>query len=983
MSWCRGPVPLALSARLRQHRGMELSTRYDFRATEPRIYKMWLERNCFESLYDAEGKIRQPADAAKPPFSIVIPPPNVTGRLHMGHALNNTIQDVLIRYKRMDGYDALWVPGTDHAGISTQTVVRKQLDAQGIDYRKMGREKFVEKVWEWKAKYGDFIIKQLQKMGCSCDWKRARFTMDDGLSHAVRFAFKNLYDRGLIYRGKRMVNWCPVDRTALSDDEVEVAEGGEPGNLWYIRYPLLEPVDELENLIVATTRPETLFGDVAVAVNPEDTRYRNVIGRKVRLPLQGRIIPVIADPYVDVSFGTGCLKITPAHDVNDFEVAERHGLEPVNVMNEDASLNEVVPPEFQRLDRYDARKKAVEALRKQGLLEKTVDHMVPLGRAQRSRAPIEYRLSDQWFVRMEPLAEKALEASGYRRRGDGWEKIEPGGLRFHSERWENIYARWLMGIRDWCISLQIWWGHRIPAWYNRQTDEVLVDTDVPGPVRENPDAWYQDPDVLDTWFSSWLWPLSTLGWPEATPDFRRYYPTSVLSTAKDIIFFWVARMNFAGLELTGKLPYFDVYIHPTILDERGAVMSKSKGNGIDPVAVIEGATTEQLKGPIIEARPHDMKKCLDRVDKAFSNGFEGVGADALRFTLVFSCSEGQEARLSLQKFNEIGRRFITKLWNASRFVLMSLDKLPDAPPRGEAEPAEPAEEDLWIASRAASTVRAVRESLDAYDFGPVGQSLYRFVWNDYCDWFLELAKGRLHSDDPASARQAGRALGRTLADIFRLLHPIVPFITEELWGKLLSAMDEKGLWKEDRPSSDLIIHERYPQFEKGMADEALEDRFGSLQRLVNRVRNIRTNARLTESVRLKVLVKPLEPEFRRSLAATSAVLCRLAHLEAIEVVTERPRGVVTGVDPSFELFVDLGRHVDLSAEIARIDKESAALRKKLDRISNKLTNTEFVSNAPADVVEKEKAKNRELKEMLEKLEGLRDEYASGIADTTA
>jgi valyl-tRNA synthetase len=480
--------------------------------------------------------------------------------------------------------------------------------------------------------------------------------------------------------------------------------------------------------------------------------------------------------------------------------------------------------------------------------------------------------------------------------------------------------------------------------------------------------------VLDTWFSSWLWPLSTLGWPDSTPDFERHYPTSVLSTAKDIIFFWVARMNFAGLELVKQLPYKDVYIHPTVLDERGAVMSKSKGNGIDPLVVIEGATVEDLKGPIYEARPTGMEKLLARVEKSFPDGFEGVGADALRFTLIFSCSEGQEARLSLQKFNEIGRRFVTKLWNASRFVLLSLDKLP-GPQEGETLD-QPSEEDLWIDSRRSSTVSAVRDALDHYDFGPVGQSLYRFVWNDYCDWFLELSKGRIQGSDPTAARQAGRVLGRSLAEILRLLHPIVPFITEELWGMLLGAMDEKKLWVEDRPESELLIMEAFPKPDE-KRDAKLEERFEAVQRLVTRVRNIRANARLTESVRLKVLVKPLEEGFARLLSATTPVLCRLANLESIDHVDDRPDGVVTSVDPAFELYVDLGQHVDLAAEVTRIDKEMASLNKKLERLSKKLQNSEFLTNAPEEVVKKERAKDRELNDMLDKLNDLRKEYAAG------
>ena len=949
---------------------MDIPTRYDFKTTEARVYQLWLDNHCFDSVYDPDGNPRSQAERKKEPFTIVIPPPNVTGRLHMGHALNNTIQDVLIRYKRMDGYDALWVPGTDHAGISTQTVVRKHLDAEGIDYRDLGREKFIEKVWEWKVKYGDIILEQLRKLGCSFDWRRTRFTMDEGLSRAVRVVFKRLYDRGLIYRGKRIVNWCPVDRTALSDDEVDTKDGGEAGHLWHIRYPLEEPVDGIEHLTVATTRPETMFGDVAVAVHPKDERYQKLIGKSVRLPLQGRIIPVIGDDYVDPSFGTGALKITPAHDLNDFEVGQRHQLEPVDVMNEDATMNDVVPEAFRGLDRYKARDAAVEALEEQGLLAKVEDRMVPVGRAQRSGAVIEYRLSDQWFVSMKPLAEQALEASGYRLESEEWVKREQGELYFHPPRWEKVYTAWLTNIRDWTISRQIWWGHRIPAWYHKETGEVLVDVDEPDAVRQAPGEWYQDPDVLDTWFSSWLWPMSTLGWPEDTPDVQRYYPTSVLSTSKDIIFFWVARMNFAGLSMTDKLPYRDVYIHPTVLDERGAVMSKSKGNGLDPLAVINGATAEKLKEPIFEARPPNMKELLNRVEKSFPDGFEAVGADAQRFTIVYSCSDGQETRLSLQRFNEIGRRFITKLWNASRYVLLALEKAP-GPDAGEAELAI---EDRWIRSRIDSTSREVRRALDQFDFSPVGQSLYRFAWNDYCDWFLELTKGRMDGDDPAAARRAAHELGRTLAETLRLLHPVTPFVTEELWGKLREAMDEKKLWLDEPPRSELLVTEPFPKGE-AEPDPALENQFEALQRLVTRIRQMRANAGVADNVALDVRVKVPEQEGLGPLIEqTSPVLTRLARLSSMERGDTRPDGWITSVDPDFELYVDLGKHVDTQTELARIDKELAVARKKLDQVTKKLGNPKFVSGAKADVVAKERAKERELGEMLEKLEGLRKEY---------
>jgi valyl-tRNA synthetase len=948
---------------------MEIPKRFDFKATEERIYRKWLDRRAFDSVYDPEGRSRSAAEAKKERFVIVIPPPNVTGRLHMGHALNNTIQDVLIRFKRMDGFDALWVPGTDHAGISTQTVVRKHLDAQGIDYRALGREKFIEKVWEWREKYGGVILKQLEKMGCSCDWRRTRFTMDEGLSRAVRVVFKALFDRGLLYRGKRIVNWCPVDRTALSDDEVDAKDGGEPGHLWHIRYPLVEPEGGLTHLTVATTRPETMFGDVAVAVHPEDPRYRAVVGKSVRLPLQGRIIPVIADEYVDRDFGTGCLKITPAHDPNDFEVGARHGLTPVDVMNDDATMNDAVPEEFRGLDRFAARKRAVEALEAQGLIEKVEERMVPVGRAQRSGAVIEYRLSDQWFVRMKPLAEKALAASGYVRRGDEWISTDARQIFFHPPRWEKIYFDWLSRIRDWTISRQIWWGHRIPAWYHKETGEILVDVETPPAVRQDPDRWYQDEDVLDTWFSSWLWPMSTLGWPEETPDLKRYFPTSVLSTAKDIIFFWVARMNFASLEMTGRLPYRDVYIHPTVLDERGATMSKVKGNGIDPLAVIDGATREELTGPILEARPENMKELLVRVEKNFPEGFEAVGADALRFTLVHTCSEGQELRLSLQRFHDIGRRFVTKLWNASRYALLTLESAPGP----DAGAAAPAVEDRWIVSRTATTIQEVRRGIEGFDFGKMAQELYRFVWNDYCDWYLELTKPRMNGGDPAAARRAAHVLGTTLAQILRMLHPVTPFITEELWSMLIPAMDAKDLWLGTRPGSDLLVLERtaMPESEP---DLELEERFESLQRLVGRVRTSRANARLAENVKLTASVRPLQEGLREVLTETASVATGLANLEALSLVDSRPDGTIAIVDPSFELFLDLGKHVDVAAERKRLDKEIADTRGKLEQVTKKLENPKFLSGAKPEVVEEQRARDAEYREVLRKLEEMKREY---------
>ena len=926
-----------------------LPTRFDPEAVEAEAWGRWNDARAFESEVAPDGRLRPGGDREKTPFTVVIPPPNITGRLHMGHALNNTIQDVLVRYRRMTGRDALWVPGTDHAGISTQTVVRKHLDARGVDYRALGRDAFIEKVWEWRDRYGGVILDQLKKLGCSCDFRRTRFTMDEGLSRAVRTVFTDLHRRGYIYRGKRVVNWCPVDRTALSDDEVETAPEGEPGHLWSIAYPLAGGAGT--RLTVATTRPETLFGDVAVAVHPEDPRYRDFVGQSVRLPLVGREIPVIADEGVDPEFGTGCLKITPAHDPHDFEIGQRHGLTPIEVMREDAALNEAVPERFRGLDRYRAREEAVAALEAEGLLVGIEDRRVPLGRAQRSGAPIEYRLSDQWFVRMEPLAERALRLSGYERREDGeWEKAGEGALRFHPPRWEQVYARWLMEIRDWTISRQIWWGHRIPAWHHRETGEIAVGVDPPEAVRAAPDDWRRDEDVLDTWFSSWLWPMSTLGWPERTPDFERYYPTSLLSTDKGILFFWVARMNFAGIEMTGRLPYDDVYIHPTVLDERGAVMSKSKGNGVDPLAVISGATLEELKRPVEEARPANREEMLRRIERGFPEGFEGVGADALRFTLVRLCSEGQEMRLALSKFHEIGRRFLTKLWNASRFALSAVE----GADRG-AETAEPAAEDRWIVSRAAGCAGEVRTALEGYDFAAVGSLLYRFVWNDFCDWYLELAKSRMRTG-PAAARRTAATLGEVLDRTLRLLHPVAPFVTEVLYERLRTARAEVGfadagegvLARADFPAGD------------APRDEELESRFEALRELVTSVRRLRADAGLAPDQALPVAVRETAevPGLGTLLRDTAGPVGSLGRMAPLRVVgPEKPwppgnggEGRVSLVERRFEASVELGAAADPAALRERVAAQRRRVAADREKLGKRLANPRFRERAEPAVV---------------------------------
>jgi valyl-tRNA synthetase len=947
----------------------EFPKRFDFREAEPRIYQRWLDAGAFRSAHDSQGRRVDPGRADARPFAIVIPPPNITGRLHMGHALNNTIQDVLIRYKRMDGHDTLWVPGTDHAGIATQTVVKKQLDAQGIDYRKLGREETVRRIWQWREQYGDQILMQLRRMGCSCDWTRTRFTMDDGLSRAVREAFVRLYREGLIHRGKRIVNWCPVDRTALSDDEVEKED--EPGKMYDIRYPFAD--DEREHLVVSTTRPETLFGDVAVAVNPDDERYRRHVGRAVRLPLQGRIIPVIADSHADPALGTGCVKITPAHDPDDFEVGQRHGLAAISVMNEDATMNEVVPERYRGLDRYGCRARALEDLEAQGLLQAVRDHVLAIGRSYRSRVPIEFRLSDQWFVSMRPLAEKALAASGHVQRGAAW---VPGGppprLRLHPERFEKVYLHWLTNIRDWCISRQIWWGHRIPAWYHLTTGEILVDTGTPERVAAEPDRWRQDEDVLDTWFSSWLWPMSVLGWPDRTPDYERYYPTQVLSTAKDILFFWVARMNFAGLHFDGRLPYSDVYLHSTITDEQGVTMSKSRGNGIDPLTLIDGATVEQLKAPVLEARPSNMKELLRQIERRFPAGFTAVGADAMRWTLIHSITEGERVRLSLERFTD-GRNFITKLWNGAGRVIQALEQEPELDGRTIAVAAE-TDGDRWLQARLDSTIRACRSGLDGFDFGAVAQQLYRFVWDDYCSWALELSKTRLTGQDPAARRCALRVLGSVLADVLRLLHPIVPFVTEELWSRLRPATDRLGLWLDGAPTQELLVLDRYPTPRREPQPE-IEDRFDIVQRLVVAVRQLRATSHIDHGLRITIQVKPLHPETRPMLERLHDAVCFLARLDGIQFVGERSRGAVAQYDSAFELFIDLGRYVDLREELGRLDKEIGRLQQDLSQARAKLDNAGFVERAPAATVAEVRGRAGEAEVRLAKLQATRRELA--------
>ncbi len=954
----------------------EFPKRFDFRDAEPQIYQQWLDADAFRTAWSPTGDVQDEARKNAEPFVIVIPPPNITGRLHMGHALNNTVQDVLIRHKRMDGYDALWVPGTDHAGIATQTVVKKQLDAEGIDYRDLGREKLIERIWAWRNTYGDAILEQLRKMGCSCDWTRTRFTMDEGLNKAVRHSFVTLYERGLIYRGTRIVNWCPVDRTALSDDEVEKQD--EKGKMYHVRYPFEDNPDEY--LVVATTRPETLFGDTGVAVHPQHPKLAQYIGRSLHLPVQGRVIPIVGDEHADPEKGTGVVKITPAHDPNDYEVGRRHDLEAINVMNEDASLNEVVPEPYRGLDRYAARKKLLAELEELGLLDDVKDHTLAIGRSYRSKVPIEYRLSSQWFVKTAPLAEQALEASGYRKTDDGWEKpaSADSGIAFHPDRMEKIYFHWLSNIRDWCISRQIWWGHRIPAWYHKETGECLVAMEPPPAVLDAPQEWTQDEDVLDTWFSSWLWPMSTLGWPDRTQDFGRYYPTSVLSTAKDILFFWVARMNFAGLGFEDRLPYRDVYLHSTIADESGVTMSKSKGNGIDPLTLILGATVDDLKRPVMDARPSNMKALLNRIEKNYPQGFEAVGADAMRWTLIYSITEGEHVRLSLARFTE-GRNFVTKLWNGAGRVITALDaelaggdKTTDFAPETD--------EDRWLRARLDTVIRQTRRALETFDFGAMAQTLYHFVWNDYCSWALELSKTRLTSDDPAVRRGALRVMGSVLADMLRLLHPIIPFVTEALWARLVPPMTELGLWSDEPPTSELLVRDRYPTPQQAPQPE-IEARFEILQRFVVAVRQLRSASNIKDNLKVEVWVKPINKATRPMLQQAKEAVTFFAKLENIRFARGRKKGMAAQYDPDFELYIDLAKYIDLKEEVARLDKEIARAEQEAASAAKTLANPNFVNKAPPDKVAFTRDKQAQAEARLKKLRKTRDEIAqtAGVA----
>ncbi|GAB4246708.1 valine--tRNA ligase [Deferrisoma sp.] len=880
---------------------------YDPHAFEEKWYRWWEEKKFFHA---------DPA-SPKPPFSIVIPPPNVTGSLHMGHALNNTLQDVLVRYKRMDGYEACWVPGTDHAGIATQNVVERMLAEEGKTRQDLGREAFIERVWKWREESGGTILRQLKRLGASCDWDRERFTMDEGLSRAVREVFCRLYEEGLIYQGDYIINWCPRCHTALSDLEVEHEEAA--GRLWHIRYPAK---DGGEGVVVATTRPETMLGDTAVAVHPEDERYKALVGKTLVLPLVGREIPVIADPAVDPEFGTGAVKVTPAHDPNDFAMGERHGLRLVRVIGEDGTMTAEAGA-YAGLDRYECRKRLVADLEARGFLVKTDEHRHAVGHCYRCRTVIEPLVSRQWFVKIKPLAEKAIAA------------VREGRTRIVPPQWEKTYFHWMENIRDWCISRQIWWGHRIPAFTCQACGELTVArTDPEACPRCGATDLAQEEDVLDTWFSSALWPFSTLGWPEETPELAKFYPTSVLVTGFDILFFWVARMMMMGLWFRGDVPFRDVYIHALVRDEKGQKMSKSRGNVIDPLEVI------------------------DR-----------FGADPFRFTLVAFAAQGRDIRLSMDRI-EGYQRFANKVWNAVRFTLMNLE---DFDPSAPAVPfAERLPQDRWILTRLREAVAEVRANLDAYEFDKAAGSVYQFLWHELCDWYIEMAKGPLYGSGDARARLGTQqTLVEAFDTVLRLLHPFMPFVTEELWQKL-----PWPAYRGERPESVMIA--AFPRPEALPEDTEARDRIERVKEVVSAVRNIRGEMNVPPSRKVEAWVRGTEEALGvvRAEAATVRALAGLERLEVLEAGAARPAQSAAAVAAGLEIYVPLAGVVDLAAEGKRLEKEISRLDQDLERVRKKLANPNFTGKAPAEVVEKERAKEAELAEKLEKLRANLDRIRS-------
>ena len=867
----------------------ELPKIYEPQQVEERIYKMWEDGGYFHA----------EKDESKKPFTIVMPPPNVTGQLHMGHAMDATLQDTLIRFKRMQGFNALWIPGVDHAGIATQIKVEEELRTkEGLSRYDLGREKFLERVWDWKHKYGNRIVEQQKKLGASCDWDRARFTMDEGCSKAVREVFVSLYEKGLIYKGSRIINWCPNCVTALSDAEVEYVD--KPGHLWHIRYPLADGTGEV---VVATTRPETMLGDTGVCVNPNDERYAHIVGKKVILPLVNKEIPIVADDYAEMEFGTGCVKMTPAHDPNDFEVGLRHNLEVIRVLNDNGVVNEF-GGKYEGMDRYDARKAIVADLEAGGYLVKIEDHAHNVGTCYRCHKDVEPIISAQWFVKMKPLAEEAIRV------------VKEGETKFVPERFSKTYMNWMENVRDWCISRQLWWGHQIPAW-TCECGHMTVSREDPT-VCEKCGSTHitREEDVLDTWFSSALWPFETLGWPEKTPDLDYFYPTDVLVTGYDIIFFWVARMIFSGCEHTGKTPFHTVLIHGLVRDNQGRKMSKSLGNGIDPLEMIEK-----------------------------------FGCDALRMNMVNSNSPGNDMRFYVERC-EAMRNFANKLWNASRYVMMNLaeDAKNELPTTEKLEIA-----DKWVLSKLNNLVAEVTENMDKYELGVAISKIYDFIWDIYCDWYIEMTKARLFSDDADRKQTAIQVLVYVLDQVLRLLHPFMPFITEEIW----QSIPHEG---------DALIVAKWPEYSDALAFKAEESQMESVMSAIRAIRNRRTEMNVPPSKKAELFVLTAKPQIFQE---GEGFLQRLAYADVVTLLDAEPadlNGLVTITTADAKLYIPMGQLVDVAKEVERITKELEKNKKFLASLEGKLSNEKFVARAPEAVVAAEKEKADKTRDLIAQLE---------------
>ena len=871
----------------------ELEGKFEPQTFEEKIYKNWNEK----------GYFKPSDDKTKKPYTIVIPPPNITGKLHMGHALDETLQDILIRYKRMQGFNTLWVPGTDHASIATEAKIVEKLKAEGITKEDLGRDGFLKRAWEWKEEYGGTILNQLKKLGCSCDWSRERFTMDEGLSNAVTEVFIDLYNKGLIYKGKRMINWCPYCNTSISDAEVEYEE--EPTHLWHVKYPVKG--EEGKFVIVATTRPETMLGDTGIAVHPDDERYKDLVGKTVILPIMNKEIPIIADDFVEKEFGTGAVKLTPAHDPNDYQAALKHNLEIIPVFDEEFKMNNLVP-EYKGMDMYEAREKIVERLQKEGYLVKIEDYNHNVGKCYRCHHTIEPHISEQWFVKMEPLAKPAIEA------------VRTGKVEFVPERFDKIYYNWMENIQDWCISRQLWWGHRIPAYYCQECGEVIVSKEEPHKCTKcGSTNLKQDEDTLDTWFSSALWPFSTLGWPEQTEDYKYFYPTSTLVTGYDIIFFWVARMIFSALEHTGQVPFDKVFIHGIVRDSLGRKMSKSLGNGIDPLEIIAK-----------------------------------YGTDALRFSLVLGISPGNDIRYMPEKL-ESASNFANKLWNASKFVLSNMPE--DGSKLAEDKlPANLCYEDKWILSKLNKLVKEVTNNLENFELEIATQKVYDFIWNEFCDWYIEMVKSRLYDENCTTKFAAQYTLNKVLKDSLKLLHPVMPFVTEKIYMQLYH-------------NDESIMISKWPEYTESLSFEKEEEQIEKLKTIIVGIRNLRTNLNVHPSKKSKLIF--VTKTANDMLKESSAMIQKLGFANEIDIQENKeniPQNAMSVLADGIEVYIPFEELVDLEAEKQRLQGEREKLLSEVARGEKMLSNPGFVNKAPEAKINEEKAKLAKYKEMLEKVE---------------